>query len=111
MCRCAGRGTRQRVPCASRKVGHHVRRQEALTNIRRHTRPERLELILRYDTDGTRLTTRDHAERSSPVNATIQLGGGGYGLTGMPERAELLCGSLEAGHTPHGLRVELWIAA
>jgi signal transduction histidine kinase len=29
----------------------------------------------------------------------------------MRERAELLGGSLEAGHTPHGLRVELWIAA
>jgi signal transduction histidine kinase len=85
--------------------------QEALTNIRRHTRTERVELILRYDTDGTRLTTSDHAERSSPANATSQLGGGGYGLTGMRERAELLGGSLEAGHTPHGLRVELWIAA
>jgi signal transduction histidine kinase len=81
--------------------------QEALTNIRKHARPERVELILRYDTDGTRLTTRDHAERSSPANATSRLGGGGYGLTGMRERAELLGGSLEAGHT----RVELWIAA
>jgi signal transduction histidine kinase len=101
-----GEGRRVRPSLTVYRVG-----QEALTNIRRHTRTERVELILRYDTDGTRLTTSDHAERSSPANATSQLGGGGYGLTGMRERAELLGGSLEAGHTPHGLRVELWIAA
>jgi len=29
----------------------------------------------------------------------------------MRERAELLGGSLEAGHTPDGFRVELWIPA
>jgi len=85
--------------------------QEALTNIRKHARPERVELTLRYDTDGTRLTVDDHAKRPAEPDDASRLGGGGYGLTGMRERAELLGGSLEAGHTPDGFRVELWIPA
>lgn len=34
---------------------------------------------------------------------------GGYGLTGMRERAELIGGSLEVGPTPTGYRVRLWV--
>jgi len=37
--------------------------------------------------------------------------GGGYGLSGMRERAELLGGRLEAGPTSDGFEVELWIPA
>ena len=37
--------------------------------------------------------------------------GGGYGITGMRERAELLGGRLDAGPTPRGFRVELWLPA
>ena len=39
------------------------------------------------------------------------VGAGGYGLTGMRERAELLGGRLDAGPTPDGFRVELWLPA
>jgi signal transduction histidine kinase len=39
----------------------------------------------------------------------MRLSGGGYGLTGMRERAELLGGSLTAGPTAHGFRVELQV--
>jgi signal transduction histidine kinase len=85
--------------------------QEALTNIRKHASPERVELTLSYETDGTRLTVCDHSERPSEPNGASSLAGGGYGLTGMRERAELLGGSLEAGPTPDGFRVELWIPA
>ena len=74
--------------------------QEALTNVRRHASPERVEVTLRYDEDGTRLTVSDHAERPAPPSAAPRLGGGGYGLTGMRERAELLGGSLQ--HRSHG---------
>ena len=35
----------------------------------------------------------------------------GYGLTGMRERAELLGGTLSAGPTGHGFRVELAVPA
>jgi signal transduction histidine kinase len=37
--------------------------------------------------------------------------GGGYGITGMRERAELLGGRLDAGPTARGYRVELWLPA
>jgi signal transduction histidine kinase len=86
--------------------------QEALTNIRKHASPDRVEVSLRYDHDGTRLTVRDHASQT-PQGAKLPStrDGGGYGLTGMRERAELLGGSLSADRTPDGFRVDLWIPA
>jgi signal transduction histidine kinase len=85
--------------------------QEALTNIRKHADPERVEVSLRYDQDGTRLTVRDHAQTPSGARLPSPSDAGGYGLTGMRERAELLGGSLRADHTPEGFCVELWIPA
>jgi hypothetical protein len=38
-------------------------------------------------------------------------GSGGYGLTGMRERAELLGGELVAGGTADGFQVRLWLPA
>jgi signal transduction histidine kinase len=79
--------------------------QEALTNVRRHSASERVELKLVYEEDGTTLTVQDHGA-AAPV-----IGGRGYGLTGMRERAELLGGRLNAGPTDDGFRVELWLPA
>jgi signal transduction histidine kinase len=80
--------------------------QEAMTNIRKHACPERVEITLDYQADGARLTIEDFetAEHQSPAG-----GGTGYGLTGMRERAELLGGTLTTGPTPTGFRVELWV--
>jgi len=83
--------------------------QEALTNIRKHANPQRVELHLRYDPDGVRLNVRDWTDRTSPSEDPSRLGGGGYGLTGMRERAALLGGTLEAGGTADGFGVDLWI--
>ncbi|MDA0165594.1 histidine kinase [Solirubrobacter ginsenosidimutans] len=77
--------------------------QEALTNVRRHSASDRVELRLDYEEDGTTLTVQDHGA-AAPV-----IGGRGYGLTGMRERAELLGGRLNAGPTDDGFRVELWL--
>ena len=85
--------------------------QEALTNIRKHATPDRVEVSLSYDPDGTRLTVHDHAGTPSPATLPSRRDGGGYGLTGMRERAELLGGSLSTDRTPDGFRVELWIPA
>ena len=82
--------------------------QEALTNARKHARPERVELHLAYESAGTRLTVEDVAcdgDRPPPGDGT------GYGLTGMRERAALLGGLLNAGPTATGFRVELWVPA
>jgi signal transduction histidine kinase len=82
--------------------------QEALTNIRRHATPERVSIKLDYGGDGTLLVVEDFDPRGVTVPVT---GGssGGYGLTGMRERAELLEGRLTAEPTTHGFRVELWL--
>jgi len=81
--------------------------QEALTNVRKHARPQWVELRLAYEPAGTRLTIEDFGGNG----ATPLSDSGGYGLTGMRERAELLGGQLRAGPTGTGFRVELWVPA
>ena len=109
------------VPCqlsvsgAERKLGSEARlavyrvAQEALTNIAKHAHPDRVELHLAYEPLSTRLTVEDFATANGapPVPA----GDGGYGLTGMRERAELLGGTLTTAMTPGGFRVELDLPA
>ena len=82
--------------------------QEALTNIRKHARADRVEIRLAYEPSGTRLTIEDFGscrDRPAPADGT------GYGLTGMRERAELLGGTLTAVPTGDGFLVELWVPA
>jgi signal transduction histidine kinase len=81
--------------------------QEALTNVARHASPTRVSLRLAYESTATRLTVEDFADRPPVVPDETD----GYGLTGMRERAELLGGTLSAGATDHGFRVELAVPA
>jgi signal transduction histidine kinase len=79
--------------------------QEALTNVRKHAAADRVEIRLDYAADGTSLVVQDHGP-----GAPVAVGaGGGYGLTGMRERAELLGGRLSTEPTDDGFRVELWL--
>jgi signal transduction histidine kinase len=99
--------------------------QEALTNIRKHAQPARVEVTLDYSPQEVSLTVedcvypggddppgppRDWGEPSpqTPWPGTPR---GGYGLTGMRERAELLGGSLDAGPTGSGFLVRLRVPA
>jgi signal transduction histidine kinase len=84
--------------------------QEALTNVLRHSAYERVELRLTYEADGTRLEVQDYGP-GEPVTIGGASPGGGYGLTGMRERAELLGGRLSAEPTADGFHVELWLPA
>jgi signal transduction histidine kinase len=95
--------------------------QEALTNIRKHARTDRVDIKLAYADGRTSLTVEDFSAdgqasaspppaSASPAPASSSAGGG-YGLTGMRERAELLGGSLQAGPTSRGFRVELEVPA
>jgi signal transduction histidine kinase len=86
--------------------------QEALTNVRKHAHPERVEVRLEYLRDGVSLAVEDFAPIDGASSAAqVSTLGGGYGLTGMRERAELLGGTLTAGSTGHGFRVLLRIPA
>jgi signal transduction histidine kinase len=81
--------------------------QEALTNITKHARPERVEMHLDYAACHTRLTVENFAMNGQPPQAVGD--SPGYGLTGMRERAELLGGELTTAMTRGGFRVELQV--
>jgi signal transduction histidine kinase len=107
VCTFAVNGEQRGLSSDSRLTLYRVA-QEALTNIRKHACPERVELHLTYEPAGTRLTIEDFQAHGSKPR---QGDGTGYGLTGMRERAELLGGTLTADATTEGFRVELWVPA
>ncbi|SFQ11113.1 Signal transduction histidine kinase [Actinomadura madurae] len=81
--------------------------QEALTNVRKHAPGARAHVTLRYLADKVELEVTD----SGGTEAVVQLGGGGYGLVGMRERAELIDGTLVTGPEGTGFRVSLRVPA
>ena len=85
--------------------------QEALTNVRRHATPERVEVRLDYLPQSTVLVVEDYAPAGTPPPIALGTAANGYGLTGMRERAELLGGQLLAAPTGDGFRVELRLPA
>ena len=82
--------------------------QEALTNSRRHSHAESVEVALCYEPDAVSLLIEDHGA-AVPAALGSDRGDGGYGLTGMRERAALIGGTLRAAPTGDGFRVELRI--
>ncbi|MET8974803.1 histidine kinase [Streptomyces sp. NPDC004539] len=89
----------------SAEASQAVRRvaQEALTNVRKHAPGARVSLRLEYGPGEVTLDVRD----SGGPPGELAGAGGGYGLLGMRERAELLGGSLEAGPDEEGFAVRL----
>ncbi len=96
--------------------------QEALTNIRKHSHPDRVRVTLEYLSGDVDLAIQDFgaaplslagssSDGGSPAGSYLGGSGAGYGLAGMRERAELLGGTLTAGPTDDGFRVELRVAA
>jgi len=93
--------------------------QEALTNVRKHAHPDRVDIRLEYKPSEVNLVVEDFmanrpVEPRAPVSGaeggiTGDRDSGGYGLTGMRERAELLGGTLAAASTSHGFRVLLQV--
>ena len=108
-CRVSVEGGERELGSEARLTVYRVA-QEALTNVRRHAGAERVELGLRYEPESVRLVVEDFASATA-APADADRNGGGYGLTGMRERAELLGGTLVAAATATGFRVELWVPA
>ncbi|TXS48127.1 sensor histidine kinase [Streptomyces sp. t39] len=102
--------------------------QEAITNVARHAGTARCTLVVDYGTDRLAVEVTDDGCGSpegrgprvgkGPHGSTDRLdgtdgaphAGGGYGITGMRERAALLDGRLTAGPRPEGgFRVAAWL--
>jgi signal transduction histidine kinase len=98
--------------------------QEALTNVRKHApgAPVRVQLeldagapdsvvspdaVVASDTVVLRICNGASPRGGSAAAESLAASGGGYGLRGMRERAEILGGSLLAGPDGDGWRVEL----
>ncbi|HEX4672184.1 MAG TPA: histidine kinase [Solirubrobacteraceae bacterium] len=79
--------------------------QEALTNVARYAPTACTTVILRYETDCTRLSVENGA--SAPPQRERM--GGGRGLEGMRERTAHAGGKMSAGPTPDGWHVEIEI--
>jgi len=81
--------------------------QEALTNVVKHARAERVRLSLREDGDRIEILIRDDGrgfDTSDP--------GDGFGLLGMRERIELADGQLEVRSQPgEGTELRAWVPA
>ena len=95
-------GERRALPA---EVSQAVRRvaQEALTNARKHAPGAGVRVRLDYGAREVMLDVRDSGGPPGELTAT----GGGYGLLGMRERAELLGGSLRADPGEEGFVVTL----
>jgi signal transduction histidine kinase len=100
-------GTPRELASAVRLALYRVT-QEALTNVRKHARPDRVEVRLEYLEHEVILAVEDFSANPGEPPAGP---GGGYGLTGMRERAELLGGTLAAGPAGAGFLVLLRVPA
>jgi signal transduction histidine kinase len=81
--------------------------QESLTNARKHAPGAPIEITLTCGASATELTVTNQAA-TAPTTA-LASSGGGYGLAGLKERAELAGGVFEAGPCSEGWRVRLRI--
>jgi signal transduction histidine kinase len=107
LARFSSSGTPRELASAVRLALYRVT-QEALTNVRKHARPERVEVRLEYLPDQVSLAVEDVGVPAAAPPAGSE---GNYGLTGMRERAELLGGTLDAVPTSTGFRVLLKVPA
>ncbi|GCE50096.1 signal transduction histidine kinase [Thermosporothrix hazakensis] len=77
--------------------------QEALTNISKHSRANKVLLLLRTDEEQAELTVLDNGDGGG-----IAISSSGFGLQGMRERVEELQGTFRTGAEPgRGWRVEV----
>jgi signal transduction histidine kinase len=81
--------------------------QEALTNVARYAPSARTTVTVRYEHESTRLSVDNGISASPPRHGM----GGGRGLDGLRERVERAGGTLSAGPTAEGWRVEIEVPA
>jgi signal transduction histidine kinase len=77
--------------------------EEALTNVARYAPNARTTVTVRYERNRTRLSV----DNGPPAGQPAPRMGGGRGLEGLRERIERAGGTMSAGPTAEGWRVEL----
>jgi signal transduction histidine kinase len=81
--------------------------QEALTNVARYAPSANATVTMRYEPGSTKLSIDNGASAIAPHEAV----GGGRGLEGLRERIERAGGTMSAGPTESGWRVEIEVPA
>jgi len=81
--------------------------QEALTNVRKHAPGATVSVTVSAPSHEELVVIVDDVDGSSPAANGLASAGGGFGLKGMHERAQALGGTITAGSSDHGWRVEL----
>ena len=81
--------------------------QEALTNVARYAPDACTTVIVYYEHDRTRLSVDNGVSAAAPREGM----GGGRGLEGLRDRIERAGGTISAGPTPDGWRVEIEVPA
>jgi signal transduction histidine kinase len=81
--------------------------QEALTNVARYAPSACTTVTMRYEPDCTQLSIDNGASATPPSQGM----GGGRGLAGLRERIERAGGTMSAGPTDEGWRVEIEVPA
>jgi signal transduction histidine kinase len=90
--------------------------QEALTNVRKHAPGAEVSVTIHAGEapgDQVVVVVEDRPTVAQPAGRAggLAASGGGYGVRGMRERAELLGGTVSAGRVNGGWRVELRLPA
>jgi signal transduction histidine kinase len=81
--------------------------QEALTNVRKHAPGATVSVVVRAPVSDELVVVVDDEDGLRPETNGLASASVGFGLRGMRERAQALGGTLTAGASEHGWRVEL----
>ena len=92
-----------RTPPADPSLALYRGAQEALTNVARYAPDAPTQVVLRYEHDRTWLSVENGVSAAQPRHGM----GGGRGLDGLRERVERAGGTMSAGPTAQGWRVEI----
>ena len=103
-------GTARTLP-AEASLALYRGAQEALTNAARYAPGAATTVVLQYGSGHTTLTVEDRLAGPKLQTAGLDNVGGGNGLIGMRERLEQAGGTMQAGPTETGWRVELDVPA
>ena len=99
-------GARRQLPAVAQAALLRIC-QESLTNMRKYAHAGSVEVTLDFALDSVTLSVVDDGVGFDPDAVRIEEGRGGFGLTGMRQRARLLRGDIEIVSAPgKGTRVE-----